>query len=270
MPFIGKNFKLVLLLIVFLSIVNGQLSTVFGQNPLEKAQSDYTFQFTKYRELQNKYITARASYLTFQTATSKNDAYLATKDYLVQIDSLYHAYLFLVNENGNSLSWQNTDIPNEKLNQIIEGEIAFFDDHQKKGNDAKTLEQLTDLASDLRSHRDGEFSLKINKILATFEVVEAQSAIADFSTLARDLDRIIAAKIEKDQSQTILTNWTSEIADINTKTQNYLTKAKELFNKTKEQTATGGELKDISRFTQLAKNELLRSKSLFKEVIGIL
>ena len=270
MPFLGKNFKLVLLLIFFLSIVNGQWSIIFGQSPLDKARSDYTFQYTKYREAQNKYINARSSYLTFQTATAKNDAYLATGDYLVQIDNLYQAYLFLVNENGNSLGWQNSDISKDHINQIIDEEIAFFDNHRKKVKDAKTLEQLPDLATDLRSHRDKEFNLKINKILATFEVIEAQSAIADFNKLARDLDKIITSKIEKDQNQSILANWISEITNIKAKTQNYLTKAKELLEKTKEQTASGDELKDISSFAQLAKNELLRSKPLFKEVIGIL
>jgi len=237
---------------------------------LDKAQNDYTFQFTKYREAQNKYINARSSYLTFQTATAKNNAYLATSDYLLKIDDLYHAYLFLVNENGNSLGWQNSDISKDHINQIIDEEIAFFDNHRKKVKDAKTLEQLPDLATDLRSHRDKEFNLKINKILATFEVIEAQSAIADFNKLARDLDKIITSKIEKDQNQSILANWISEITDIKAKTQNYLTKAKELLEKTKEQTASGDELKDISSFAQLAKNELLRSKPLFKEVIGIL
>ena len=120
MPFLGKNFKLVLLLIFFLSIVNGQWSIIFGQSPLDKARSDYTFQYTKYREAQNKYINARSSYLTFQTATAKNNAYLATGDYLVQIDNLYQAYLFLVNENGNSLGWQNSDISKDHINQIID------------------------------------------------------------------------------------------------------------------------------------------------------
>ena len=237
---------------------------------LDKAQNDYTFQFTKYREAQNKYINARSSYLTFQTATAKNNAYLATSDYLLKIDDLYHAYLFLVNENGNSLGWQNSDSSKDHINQIIDEEIAFFDNHRKKVKDAKTLEQLPDLATDLRSHRDKEFNLKINKILATFEVIEAQSAIADFNKLARDLDKIITSKIEKDQNQSILANWISEITNIKAKTQNYLTKAKELLEKTKEQTASGDELKDISSFAQLAKNELLRSKPLFKEVIGIL
>src|SRR3989344_1807735 len=142
---------LALILLLQFSIFNFQFSIAQTQNPLDKAQNDYTFQFTKYRESQNKYITARSSYLTFKTAISKNDAYLATKDYLVQIDRLYHAYLLLVNENSNSLSWQNSDIPKGKLNQIIDEEIAFFDGHQKKVNDAKTLEQLTDLASDLLS-----------------------------------------------------------------------------------------------------------------------
>ena len=261
---------LTLVLLLQFSIFTFQFSIAQTQSPLDKAQNDYTFQFTKYREAQNKYINARSSYLTFQTATAKNNAYIATSDYLLKIDNLYHTYLFLVNENGNSLGWQNSDIPKDQINQIIDNEIAFFDNHQKKVNDAKTLEQSTDLASDLRSHRDKEFNLKINKILATFEVVETQSAIADFNKLAGDLDQIIASKIEKDQSQSILNNWISEIADIKAKTQNYLAKAKELLDKTKEQTASDGELKDISRFAQLAKNELLRSKSLFKEVIGIL
>src|SRR3989338_5156621 len=170
---------------------------------LDKAQNDYTFQFTKYREAQNKYINARSSYLTFKTATAKNNAYLATSDYLVQIDNLYHTYLFLVNENGNSLGWQNSDISKDHINQIIDEEIAFFDDHQKKVKDAKTLEQLPDLSNDFKSHRDTEFSLKINKILATFEVIEAQSAIADFNKIAGELDNIVTSKIEKDQNQSI-------------------------------------------------------------------
>ena len=269
MPTIRKILVvLAVILILQFSIFNFQFSIAI--NPLDKAQEDYTFQFTKYREAQDKYITARSSYLTFKTAVAKSEAFLATKDYLTQVDNLYLGYIFLVNEHGNSLNWTNASVSKDKITSIINAQISYFKDHQEKVSQSATLEELTVLAQDLKNHIDKDLLGKINKTLATFEIVEAESVLADFNQLAGVLDKAMVSKNQLDQNQSFYNNWTSEISDIRSKFENFKDQANALLDKTKEDSATKNELASISNFAQLAKKELSRSKPLFKEVIKIL
>src|SRR5579872_555607 len=69
--------------------------SVFAQttSSLQKAQDDYNFQAGKYKDAHHSYLDARSTYLTFQTATAKDDAFTKTKAYLIQVDQLYESFL---------------------------------------------------------------------------------------------------------------------------------------------------------------------------------
>src|SRR3989344_7949592 len=115
------------------SLISYGLSSAFAQtSSLEKAKSDYSFQFTKYREIQKVYQSIKSLYESFKTATSKNEAFLKTKDYLEQIDNLLIAYVLLVNEGGSKVNWQSNPPEHSKITQSLQVEISYFKDHHQR------------------------------------------------------------------------------------------------------------------------------------------
>ena len=266
MPTIRKILIVLAAILIFqFSIFNFQFSIAI--TPLDQAQEDYTFQFTKYREEQSKYITARSSYLTFNTAVSKSEAFLATKDYLGQIDNLYTSYILLVNEHANSLNWTNSTLPKDLVSKIAGEQTSYLKDHQEKVSQSTTLEELPVLAAELKKYVDTNLAEKINKTLAILEIVETESALSDFNELTAILDQAMTSKNQPGASQSFYANWTSEISDIRTKAEAFKDQAKAQLAKTEEETASERELSSISYSAQQAKKELQRSKPLFEEVI---
>src|SRR3989344_8334435 len=133
-----------------------------AQSPLETAQSDYNFQYTKFRDAQEKYVSARSSYLSFQTAAAKNEAFLRTKDYLAQADNLFLSYIDLVKENGNSINWPGDTISKDNLTINLTQESTFLAQNKTSLEGAKTLEDLVQSAKDLKTHFEGITTPKIN------------------------------------------------------------------------------------------------------------
>ncbi len=272
MPTTLRNFrfKLALLIVLVSSLITYHLSLTFAQTPLEKAQQDYTFQFTKYREAQEKYLTAKAAYLSFQTATAKNDAFLKTKDFLSQADNLYLSYIALVTEYGNSIDWQKTSLSKDKINALEETEVSYFQTHQKQISQTTTLEELPPLTQELKNHIEKSLSLRINKILATFEVAETESTFNEFSELSQAVKNKIASQSRPEKTNSILMNWISEIENIRKNTEVLKNQSIEKFNQKSEDTLEQSNLEEITKFTQEAKSQLKKSKPLFEEVSRIL
>ena len=269
-----KKISFLVAFLIFL-LITSHLSLLSAQSPaptpaLEKAQSDYTFQFTKYRDAQEKYISAKAQYQSFQTATAKNDAYAKTKDYLIQIDKLYQTYILLVQENGNAINFTKHGDDKNKINDILKNETNYLNNHIQKINGTKTLEELPPLSLELKKNLDEDFHPKLNKTFAIFEVVETEAALDDFESLSRILDRVVVFKLRAGETKSILNNWSSEIKDIRTKTANSIIKARDTLSKIPEDQASDGELTNISQLTQDAKRELKRSKPLFEEALRII
>jgi len=268
----GSKALLLILFLVscFLFPVSAQSPSPAQTTPLEKAQNDYSFQFTKYREAQEKYITARASYLSFKTAVSKNDAFAKTKDYLTQIDLLYLSFVALVQENANSINWGKSGTEKDEVGKILNAEITYINEHKQKVQNTKTLEELPLLSKELKTHIKDTLEPKLNKTLATFEVVETESAFEDFSSLSRILDRVVIFKLNAGETKSILANWASEIKDIRDKTSDKAAAARKKLDEREGDTLPKGNLEDISEITQSAKTELKRSMPLFEEVVRIL
>lgn len=261
--------------LLILLLAGSQLSVVVGQSPspasaLDKAQNDYTFQYTKYRDAQDKYLTAKETYNKFQTAVAKNDAFVKTKDYLLQVDQLYITFIGLTQETTNSINWGKSTSQKDAVAATLKEEISYLTNHKQKIQNTKTLEELPPLATELKTHIKETAELRLNKVFATFEVVETESALGDFTILSQILDRVVVFKLRAGETKSILANWASEIKDIRDKTTQKITPARTKLDETKEDTMSKNALEDITETAQSAKKELKRSKPLFEEVARIL
>lgn len=267
----GSKFIVSLLIVTLLFLVSSFSFLVSAQqSALERAQQDYNFQFTKYRDSQEEYTSTKAAYESFKTATAKNSAYVATRDYITQVDRLYLAYIALTKEHGNAIDFSRHGQDKDKTAQILDSLASYLNDHMQKISQTKTLEQLPPLARELKKYLASEFQLGFNKTLAIYEVVETEATLNEFLSLSRILDRVVVFKLQAGETRSILANWSSEIKDIQTKTQENINLAREALSKTNENTATDGQLEEISQIAQKAKNELKRSKPLFEEVVRII
>lgn len=264
------KYFLLILISAFFFISSLLFPAVAQQTPLERAQSDYNFQFTTYRDSQDEYTKAKATYLSFKTAVSKNDAFVATKDYLIQIDQLYLAFIALTEEHGNTINWSKSTISKDETTKTLKEEKTYLADHKQKVQNTKTLEELPPLADELEAHIKNPLELKVNKTLASFEVVEAETVFEEFNSLSRILDRIVLFKLRAGETKSILANWASEVKDIRDKTTEKLNGAKDQLANHQQSTINSGDLDRITDMSQEAKDELKRSKPLFEELIRIL
>ena len=261
-------FLLVLALTIRLPIAVGQSPSPLSA--LERARNDYNLQFTKYRDAQDEYTKTKAAYLSFKTAVSKNDAFVATKDFLIQIDQLYLVFITQVEEHGNALNWSKSNFPKDEISKALSEEKSYLADHKQKVQSTKTLEELPPLAQELKSHIENPFEPRLNKTLATFEVVETESVFEEFNSLSRILDRVVVFKLRAGETKSILANWASEIKDIRDKTTEKLNEAKNELASKEGNTIPESDLEEISDLTKNTKTELMRSKPLFEELVRIL
>lgn len=245
-------------------------SSAQTQSALERARQDYTFQFTKYRDAEEKYQVAKSTYETFKTTVAKSDAFEKTKSYLNQVENLYIAYLLLVKEYGNTFSFGAMEAEKDKVVKIIDSEITYLQDYQKKINTTQTLEELPTLAIEMDQHFKQILELKVNKTLAVYEVAQVASTYDHFVELSEYLEKMTFEKLQSDESSAFLSNWTSAVKDIKVKTENSLNEAQKKLSQTREETASLGELDNITLSTRETKNHLLKSKSLFEEVVSVL
>ncbi|MDP2632518.1 MAG: hypothetical protein Q8P25_02220, partial [Candidatus Curtissbacteria bacterium] len=234
------------------------------------AQTDYTFQFTKYRDAQEKYVSSKSAYESFKTATAKNDAFIKTKDYLSQINKLYVTYIALVQENGNSINFTSYGDDKNKADSILKSESGYFNEQNKKVAQTKTLEELPPIAAEINTHVKDDLTPKVDQVLSIYEVVQTEAALDDFKSLSRILDRVVVFKLRAGETKSILNNWSSEIRDIQAKTEQSALKVREALAQIPDDRATNSQLNEISEIAKSAKNELKRSQPLFEEVVRII
>jgi len=264
-----SNLKLFILIISVLSLFTFHFSLTLAQTPLQKAQQDYTYQFSKYRDAQQNYTSSKATYESFKTATAKNDAFLKTKDYLTQIDNLYISYLLLVKEYSQEIDWTNSNDQRIKINQIFDDETSYLGQHQQKVKNVQVLEELPPLAKTLKDYIDKVYQPKINKILATYEITRTKSLLEEFKQLSLTLDDYVNSKYSSSESS-VLANWRSEIDNIVKSTNLNLDQANGKFAKIQEEKTSENDLKEISLLTSKANSQLQKSKSLFEEILRLL
>lgn len=260
------------IVIALLLVFFANFSPIFAQTqtPLEKAQADYNFQYTKYKDSQEAYYTSKASYMSFKTAIAKTDAYNKTKAYLDQTDQLYLTFIALLKEYANSINWDKTDLQKETFAKLSQTEIDYITDHKNRVANTKTLEELPPLADELKTHLKDTTEPTFNKNLAMLELAQVEATLSDFNSLSRILDRIVIFKLRAGETQAVLSNWNSEIASIRTSTEKDVQDAKTKLDSFKDTSLSSGQLNEISNYTQDGQSELKRSKPLFEELVRIL
>ena len=176
----------------------------------------------------------------------------------------------LVQENGNAINFTGHGDDKNKSDSILKSETDYFNEQNKKVALTKTLEELPPIATDIKTHLETDTVPKINKALAIYEVVQAEATLEEFKSLSRILDRVVVFKLRVGETKSILNNWTSEIKDIQTKTEAAIAKARQMLAETQNDKASEGKLGEISETTKVAKQELKRSQPLFEEVVRII
>lgn len=241
---------------------------VFGKTPLENAKDDYTFQFTKYQEARTNYLQDKAGYEKFKTAISKNEVFISTKDYLLQVSKLYSSYLLLVKERGNEINWSGVQDQRDKTLKLIEEELASLNDFSNKTNSAQTLEELTVLSASLSGQIQIQTLPKLYKVLSLYEITETKSTLNNLDITSQDVETYLTNN--PSQSQSTIANWRTEISSIKNTAGSFIQKSEEILAKTAENTAKKNEFEEISQRSNSAKANLQRSRNLFEEVLRIL
>ena len=202
------------LLITFLYPVR-DFSLAFAEDtPLQKADNDYAYQYSKYVEAHDKYITSKSTYLTFKTATAKNDAHQKTKDYLKQVHAVYVSYLLLTKEIGNSFDWGENSKNKNEIAKNLDSEISFFENNVIKIDTTQTLEESPPIAKDLESHITDITNILIKNTQITYRITETKTRIKQFSDLSVELDTYARDKLPKDKYDAFFPNWNSEVKKV--------------------------------------------------------
>lgn len=235
--------------------------------PLEKADSDYAYQYSKYVESHDNYVYAKSTYATFKTATAKNDAFQKTKDYLKQVHAVYISYLLLAKEIGNTFDWGENSKNKNDIARGLDTEISFFRENAKKIDTTQTLEELPAIAADLDNHIKKTADPKINGTLITYRLVETQTRIKQLTSLSAELDNFARNKLPKEKYDTFFANWKSEIKKIQESAQKALDEANSItVNKTSFE---DGDVLSTTNKTQSIQLLLKQANTLFDEVLRL-
>lgn len=237
---------------------------------MDQALQDYSYQFSKYDECHNKYITDRSAYISFQTATAKNSAFITTKDCLTKIYDVYVAYIRYIKEQGNVFNWNKKDEEKSQTFKTLDDEVTYFQDNQPNVGKLQTLEDTVPYAADLKTHITKTTYPIVLKALATYEVAESEAALEIFVNLSEKIRSLVTSKINQDQYISFLANWDTEIADIRSKSENYNGQARQALSTFKPSTNNTGNIGTVSSLTAKTKTELLRSKAIFVEILKLI
>lgn len=229
-------------------------------------KQNYLNQLTKFNGAQEEYITAKSAYLSFKTATSKNQAFIKTKSYLREANLLYSEYIKLVEAIGNKVDWQNSTINRDDQINVINSELNFLSGNLDKIESSQTLEELPQIAQDFKNQIQTSTKPKIDMVVVNFNIASAESTKAEFNNIATSLIELATVRTDASQAS-LIANWRSEIENINSSTQDLLDESKTELEKLGETRSIPQNILDkITR----AKLELKRSKQLFLEILKIL
>lgn len=255
----------IILLTATLAPVSAQLS---NEKNLAKAKGDYSFQLSRYQDKHEDYLTARSTYISFQTTISKENALNKTKDMLSQIFEVYIAYLLLTKEYGNSFTWNKNDTEKDEIFQQIDEEIEYFRTNKPEVNEIKILEDTIPFAENLKNHVNTITLPMVNNSLAVYEVAESEAVYEDFRNLSDDLNMFSKSRIDEVQYSSFFANWESEITDIKEKTEQQVKLARDGLDADITK-AKKNRLEIVFPAAEKAKKELLRSIPLFREILKL-
>lgn len=260
MPAPFKKSLFIFLIIVLLGLFTVNTANSQGtettQTPLEKARQDYVFQTTKYNELRDKYLSARDNHKAFNTAASKNEAFLKTRDYLVQIPNVYITYLLLVNERSNNHDWSLTDFNKNAEHQKIQSEVKKLEDLKTEAENLKTLEETETYANKLRTAVETTTLPLAYEILAKTDLAQITELENLFIQNASKVETYSKDKLSQKDNQLFL-NWQSEVQ-----------KAKDLIRLEVENSKKG--LSELKYNDQKFNYDTKKVRSLFSPTTGLL
>lgn len=260
--FISGRLLLIVSFIFLASLVFSHFAVVSAIiTPLDKAQADYAYQTTKYIEAKDKYENSKLRYLTFKTITSKNEVFQKTKEYLIQIDNVYIAYLFLVDERTNTISWDHASTPRDDLHKQIEDDINYFQNNQKEIDATKTLEDLPQIAKNIQAHIETKTLKVAYDILTATDLAQIEHVNALFRQNVKLVDEFVIPRIKEGHFYDI---WKAEIGEL----QNNLDKEIEILKTKPKITRQYKALNPKITFdTQKTTDILSSSKSIIREIL---
>lgn len=254
----------IVLLILFLSINFNTLNNTAGAQISQR--QNYLNQLSQFNKASEEYITARSGYLSFQTASSKNQTFIKTKQYLEEANKLYQEYANLVKAIGEKVDWQNTSFNKDNQFKIIDAELEFLKRNLEKTTSTNTLEELPPISLELKDRIDSSTNTRISTALTVFNIASVESTHVNFKTLSNDLINFTKSQIGE-TNPSLVANWQSEIESINDNVEKQLATTKQELEKLSEnQTPSEEIIKTINQ----AKVNLARSKNLFAEIIKVL
>ena len=241
---------------------------VYSQTPFEKTKEDYSIQLKKYNEARNDYLTKKASFEAFQTATAKKEVFESTKNYLVETNFLLADKLNVLKEFGNTINWQNSTFNKEAMFTLLDEETNYLQNNWSDIQKTTALEQLPPIAEELKIRLDKSLLPKADKVIGTYEVAKTQSAHTNFKNLAQSVSNFINPRATSENTA-IVHNWQTEIDNVNAAVNTNISEAKDELDKIKLDRKSS-RVNRIFQLTKSAKDELKRSLNLFEEILRII
>jgi len=265
---INRKVKFFLLICLLLSIVSGQLSVVLAQSAYEKTKEDYSIQLKKYNEARNDYLTKKASFEAFQTATAKKEAFESTKKYLVETNFLLADKLHVLKEFGNTINWQNSTFSKGDMFNLLDEETNYLQNNWSDIQKTTALEQLPPIAEELKIRLDTSLLPKADKVIGTYEIAKTESTHSNFKDLTQAVSNFANSRATSENTA-IVHNWQTEIDNVNAAVNTNISEAKDELDKIKLDRKSS-RVNRIFQLTKSAKDELKRSLNLFEEILRII
>ena len=241
---------------------------VYSQTPFEKTKEDYSIQLKKYNEARNDYLTKKASFEAFQTATAKKEVFESTKNYLVETNFLLADKLNVLKEFGNTINWQNSTFNKEAMFTLLDEETNYLQNNWSDIQKTTALEQLPPIAEELKIRLDKSLLPKADKVIGTYEVAKTQSAHTNFKNLSQSVSNFINPRATSENTA-IIHNWQTEIDNVNAAVNTNISEAKAELDKI-QLDRKSSRVNKVFQLTKSAKDELKRSLNLFEEILRII
>lgn len=242
-------------------------SQILAQNSLDSVNNNYKVEYTNYRNSQEAYLKSKAAYKSYQTVASKNDAFLKTKDYLKQVDSLYLSYFLLLGETLKSKEAKDNEPLKKEAANLIDSEIRFVKDHQNRVDSAKNLEELPPLAQELKQKLGTDGANISSLALSVVDYLETSLILSDFVNVSSQIQGEIDKR--EDASTSLFQNWKSELQILQNESQTQLDNARKAIDK-RQLTGNKIDYEEILNYLEKVKAQMARASKLFEEIMKVI
>lgn len=253
-----KTFVILSLLFV---VSSGQIS---AQSNLEVASKNYKIEYTNYRNSQEVFLKSKVAYKSYQTVASKNDAYLKTKAYLKQVDSLYLSYYTLLGETLESEDAQDNGTLKKETKNLIDSEIGYIRDHQTRVDSAKNLEELPPLAQEFKQRQETIGTSLSNLSLSVIDYLETATIFTEFKNISSQIQNGIDNR--EDSANSLFQNWKSELSILKNESQIQIDNARKAIDK-KSTTYNKIDHEEVKNSLGYVRARMLKASKLFEEIL---